>query len=89
LFEENEILTFILGLISIAIIIPFSQKLQLRGIKQFYIGIVFLVLSYLFTNVEGICCNEIFNLLEHSCVTISAIFFFIAVKKIKRGIDFK
>lgn len=82
MFEENEVLTFILGLISVAVALPFSRRANDPGIRLFCVAILLLTFSYLFTNLEAVIFPDTFNILEHFCFSLSALCFFLAVPRL-------
>lgn len=85
MFEENEILTFILGIVAVAIVFPITRKIELPGILPFRIGVVSLALTYFFTNVEAIAMSKWSNLLEHFFFAAAGLSFFVAIRLFSKG----
>ena len=74
MFLENEIVMIILGFATLIFILINHKKL-----KQFPSSVIFLSSFYvlfagwIFTVLEGIIFNELFNLLEHLSYALSAV----------------
>ncbi|MBN2340512.1 MAG: hypothetical protein JXX29_15765 [Deltaproteobacteria bacterium] len=89
MFEENEILTFILGCVALLIIFPVSKKIRIPGMTEFRISIVFLTVSYFFTNLEGVYQHDLCNVLEHFFFAVSGAVFLLAVHRLHKGVSTK
>lgn len=76
MIQESELITL---LISIFIFIVFISILGKTLISKrfifFFIGILFILSSQLFTILEGLIFNSFFNILEHSGYFFAAISF--------------
>jgi len=74
LIEENELIIFIIGIgLIIFIIVTYSKLKTLQARKIILTGMSFLFIGWTFTIIEGYYLEELFNLLEHLCYTLSSI----------------
>ncbi|MFX1500108.1 MAG: hypothetical protein ACFFDH_03990 [Promethearchaeota archaeon] len=74
LFEFLIFLIFIAGMFNI----PYMSKHR-KDIMKYAPGIMFLLLSVIFTNVEAFILPELFNFFEHFCILLSGVSMAIAM----------
>ena len=74
MIEHGEIIIFLVGLLAFGFIIANRSKLKnLPGIRLLISGFFVLLGSWIFTVVEGILLEDLFNILEHICYTVGSI----------------
>lgn len=71
-----ELISFVMSLIAFVILIVNSFKVKEVGLKLAFVSaFLFLLFNRLFTNIELLFFWDFFNLLEHICQVLAAIFF--------------
>ena len=65
MIQYSEIVTLSFALIGMAVLLPLARDLETRGVAYLRAGFVVLLLSYVFTILEGFVWHDGFNLLEH------------------------
>ena len=88
MIQENELLTFLLCLVTLAFVFLINKRIIIiPRFKIFIVAFVFLSFGWFFTVIEGIILGDFFNLIEHVSYLISAVSFliWIIISIIKRG----
>lgn len=75
MFQESEIISLILALVSISLFAFVFKKMKLPRLGLLYIGFFFVLCGYLLTIIKGLLWHDFFNLLEHLCYAVSGVFF--------------
>ena len=73
MFEENEILTLILGIATALFVFFASPRIRFPGSRWFRGAVVFLALSYICTNLEALWFHDWFDMAEHFFLAIAGI----------------
>ena len=89
MFQESELINLCVSLITLVIVVSAIRKQELPGVALFYAGFCCIFAATVFTVLEGMVWNELFNTLEHFCYALGGVSFAagclkIAVKQIKR-----
>jgi len=84
MFEESEILTFILGCLSFAVIIAAIGMPRDGAVRCFVFGVLAILGSYLCTNLEVLLAAHLMDFCEHLLFAIAAGLFLVAAVKIGR-----
>jgi hypothetical protein len=74
MYQESEIFNLVLGGISLIFFTGFGTR-RLNIPRSLLIAYGCLLLSYLFTVVEGFIAPDAFNLLEHLAVAVAGVVF--------------
>ena len=74
MFEENEILTLILGIATALFVYFASPRIKIPGSRWFRGAVVFLALSYACTNLEALWFHDWFDMAEHLFLAVAGIF---------------
>lgn len=74
MFEENELLTCILGIATTLSFVTMRKRLNFSGSRSFGYAVLFLALSYTLTNLENLWLQDWFNLGEHIFLAAAALF---------------
>ncbi|BEH09347.1 MULTISPECIES: hypothetical protein [Geobacter] len=83
MYQESEIFNLVLGVISLIFFTGFGTR-RLNIPRSLLIAYGCLLLSYLFTVVEGFIAPDAFNLLEHLAVAVAGVVFAYACLHISR-----
>ena len=90
MIQENELLTFLLCLVTLAFIILNRKRVNvIPRFKIFIVSFAFFTSGWFFTVIEGINLGEFCNIIEHVSYLISAVSFiiWIILPVFNRGID--
>jgi hypothetical protein len=74
-YQENEIINLISGLVSLLLILSLSRTKGLPRFRFFYAGFFIILLAYTVTIIEGFVFHDFFDLLEHLSYAISGVLF--------------
>ncbi|MFH1747934.1 MAG: hypothetical protein ABIG44_12940 [Planctomycetota bacterium] len=85
MFQQNEVVTLILGIGVLVFFIGRSDLSHIPAWKTFLASYALLLLGWHFTVLEDVCLPEITNLLEHICYATSSIVFAIWCWRVVRG----
>ena len=85
MFQANEIITLLIGLIGLVIFLRSFKPDDFPGLQYLKYGFVFLLCANVFTVVEGIFLNSFFNLLEHAGYALSGLMFSLGFWKISKS----
>lgn len=75
MYQENEIINLISGLVSLLIIFSISRTKGLPRFRFFYAGYFAILLAYALTIIEGFAFHDFFDLLEHLSYALSGMLF--------------
>ena len=65
MFQEGEIFNLLLVLVSLVIVLYEIKRRKIPGFQMFLWGFFFICSSRIFTVVEGLFWEDVFNILEH------------------------
>lgn len=88
MIQENELLTFLLCLVTLAFIIINHKRISIiPNCKIFIIAFVFFSFGWFCTVIEGIILGDFFNITEHVSYLISSVLslIWIIISVLKRG----
>jgi hypothetical protein len=85
MFQANEIITLLIGLIGLVIFLRSFKPDDFPGLQYLKYGFVFLLCANFFTVVEGIFLNSFFNLLEHSGYALSGLMLSLGFWKLSKA----
>jgi hypothetical protein len=74
-YQENEIINLISGLVSLLLIFSISRTKGLPRFRFFYAGFFTILLAYALTIIEGFAFHDLFDLLEHVSYALSGVLF--------------
>lgn len=77
MFQESEIISLLLAVIAVFIVVFIFMKKGIAGFQWMYAGFFAIVASMFFTVLEGVFLGGVFNLLEHVCIVLAGVAFFI------------
>ena len=78
MIQENELITLIFCVVTLAfLLINYGKLKKLPLLRVFTISYILFSIGWLFTVLEGLVFESIFNILEHLCYVTSAILLFI------------
>jgi hypothetical protein len=85
MFQESEIVTLIMGIIGICILFTSVKRFRFPGAEYFKGGFTVLFLSYVFTVVEGVLWQDLFNLFEHFGYLFSGCLFAVGCARLSKS----
>lgn len=81
MIQPEELINFLLSLAFITYLL-YLIRARSRSLKSFwFMGIVMIFVSQIFTLLEGYFFPNLFNLIEHSATTLASILFLISFYK--------
>lgn len=78
MFQESEVVILCLALIACWIALPLLRDPALSGRIALRLGFCLMVAAHIFTVVEGVAWNSVFNVLEHLAMAASGVAFALA-----------
>jgi len=89
MFQESELINLCVSLITLVIVVSAIRRHEIPGFAWFYAGFCCIFAAAVFTLIEGVLWNELFNTLEHISYGLGGVSFAagcleIAVKQQKR-----
>lgn len=75
MFQESELINLCISLISFIIVSLTIRKHEIHGLTFLYTGLCCIFAASIFTVVEGVVLNELFNTLEHISYALAGIAF--------------
>jgi hypothetical protein len=78
----TEVFVLIINIFGVPLFAAVVRSANLPGAGLFVIAYLCLMLSNIFTVVEGLWLESLFNLLEHASITVSSVFFLFAVRQL-------
>ena len=81
MFNEAELINVVLGILAVRMLFFYLQDVTFHNSKLFKAGFFSILLSYVFTVVEDIWLQPVFNFLEHLGYAVSGVLFTIALWK--------
>ena len=73
--QENELFNLLMAVIGLLVFRVSLRKVQFPGAVYFRLGFLVLILSFVFTIVEGFLWPRFFNIMEHLAYGISGFVF--------------
>ncbi|HCX22798.1 MAG: hypothetical protein CMB80_10560 [Flammeovirgaceae bacterium] len=81
MIQPEELINFILSIVFISYLL-YLIRVQSRSIKTFwFLGILMIFISQIFTILEGYMYPDLFNLIEHITTCLASIFILVSVYK--------
>lgn len=84
--QESEIINFILGIVSIGVIVFVFRKKPVPRLPLVYTGFFLVVAGYLLSLVEGFFWHDFFNLLEHLAYALSGVSFVVGFRLLSKSL---
>ncbi len=75
MIQANEIINLLLTLAGTVLFVIFSRGYTRPPFRYLYTGFILVLLSSLFTVLEGLFWFDLFNFLEHGTLMLAAFFF--------------
>lgn len=85
MFNPGEVINLVSGVIALFFLPILIRDIKSFDFRMFKTGYYMLLLAYLFTVIEGVLWNEVFNLLEHTCYALFGFFFCRACMNLKKN----
>ena len=85
--QVNELINLLLTLSGTLLFFAFSRGYQLPPFRWFYTGFFMVLLSDLFTVLEGLLWFDLFNILEHGSMLLAGLFFLAEIVRMSRQGD--
>jgi hypothetical protein len=85
MFEEAEVLSLILGCVSLGVIAASIGFPKSKALRWFILGVVAILGSYACTNLESVFAAELMNVSEHFLFAVAAICFVIAAVELRKN----
>jgi len=84
MFQQSEITCLALAVpFIIVLIVPIWQR-KLPWLPALYGGALLIVAAYVFTVVEGVALEAMFNVFEHVCYALAGVAFAVAAYRLPR-----
>ena len=81
----TEVFVMIINIIGVPLFAGVVRSARLPGAGSFVLAYFFLMLSNICTVLEGFWFGSLFNLFEHASITVSSVFFLLAVSRFCSG----
>jgi len=75
MFQESELINLCISLIVFAVVILTIRKQEIPGLILFYVGFFCIFAALIFTVIEGVVWNDLFNTLEHFSYSLAGVSF--------------
>ncbi|MEW6067942.1 MAG: hypothetical protein AB1610_06600 [Nitrospirota bacterium] len=75
MFEPNEIINFIIGIISLLMFVLIFRRRSLPRLWLIYAGFFFVLSGRLFSLVEHVAYHDFFNMIEHLSYALAGMLF--------------
>jgi len=84
MIQVNELINLLLTLAGTVLFYVFSRGYQLPTFRLLYAGFFMVLLSDLFTVLEGLLWFNLFNILEHGALLLAGVFFLSEIVRMSR-----
>lgn len=77
--ESTELFVLLLFLVALPLLVALFRDAALPGKRYFFFSFLFLLLSNIFTVVEGWLLPKLFDLMEHLFIMFASLSFYLAI----------